>query len=164
MHRIDWFCLNWLFFYWIKEYYIVESGFEIDDAIEIIDENRGRIYVKEYVAIDDENDESITTIDQEPEQGIIYYYYYIKNFLIIVHMKELFKEMAECKNEIRNLKSIVRLVLFPIQSNQFFSSRFYQKIVLSNVDQFQPVNTIPFICPINQFSFSRFSRFSRYRK
>ncbi len=79
-------------------------------------------------------------------------------------MKELFKEMAECKNEIRNLKSIVRLVLFPIQSNQFFSSRFYQKIVLSNVDQFQPVNTIPFIFPINQFSFSRFSRFSRYRK
>ncbi|CAF1036888.1 unnamed protein product [Rotaria sordida] len=75
-----------------KEYYIVESGFSTDDAIEIIDENRGLIYVKEIISTDDENDESIVTIDQEPEQ---------------VHMKELFKEMAECKNEIRSLKSIV---------------------------------------------------------
>ncbi len=29
-------------------------------------------------------------------------------------MKELFKEMAECKNEIRSLKSIVRHYLFSI--------------------------------------------------
>ncbi len=32
-------------------------------------------------------------------------------------MKELFKEMAECKNEIRSLKSIVKYFLFSIQSN-----------------------------------------------
>jgi hypothetical protein len=30
-----------------KEFAIVESGLSIDDAIEIIDVNRGRIYVKE---------------------------------------------------------------------------------------------------------------------
>ncbi|CAF0760534.1 unnamed protein product [Adineta ricciae] len=72
-----------------KEFYIVESGFTTDDAFEIIDENRGQIYVKELPSMDDD---SMMTIDQEPEQ---------------VHMKELFKEMAECKNEIRNLKSIV---------------------------------------------------------
>ena len=35
-------------------------------------------------------------------------------------MKELFKEMAECKNEIRSLKSIVRCYLFSIQSNHSF--------------------------------------------
>jgi len=75
-----------------REYYIVESGFSTDNAVEIIDENRGIIYVKEILSIDDENDESIITVDQEPEQ---------------VQMKELFKEMAECKNEIRSLKSIV---------------------------------------------------------
>jgi len=86
-----------------KEYYIVESGFSTDDAIEIIDENRGRIYVKEYFSIDDENDESIRTIEQEePDQ---------------VHMKELFKEMAECKNEIRDLKSIV------LSENHFLKRR-----------------------------------------
>jgi len=38
-----------------KEFAIVESGFSIDDAIEIIDVNRGRIYVKE--------------IDHEPQQS-----------------------------------------------------------------------------------------------
>ncbi|CAF2714785.1 unnamed protein product [Rotaria sp. Silwood2] len=86
-----------------KEYYIVESGFSTDDAIEIIDENRGLIYVKEITATDDdENDDSIVTIDQEPEQ---------------VHMKELFKEMTECKNEIRSLKSIV------LSENRFMKRR-----------------------------------------
>ncbi|CAF0791981.1 unnamed protein product [Rotaria sp. Silwood1] len=85
-----------------KEYYIVESGFSTDDAIEIVDENRGLIYVKEIIFTDDENDESIVTIDQEPEQ---------------VHMKELFKEMAECKNEIRSLKSIV------LSENRFIKRR-----------------------------------------
>ncbi len=59
------------FFYSLKEFYIVESGFSTDDAIEIIDENRGHIYVKEMLIINDENDESIRTIDQEPEQGLI---------------------------------------------------------------------------------------------
>ena len=51
----------------LKEYYIVESGFSTDDATEIIDENRGHLYVKEFLPIHDENDESI---DQEPEQGL----------------------------------------------------------------------------------------------
>ncbi|CAF1116789.1 unnamed protein product [Adineta steineri] len=72
-----------------KEFYIVESGFTTDDAIEIIDENRGPIHVKELSIVDDD---SMITFDTESEQ---------------IHMKELFKEMAECKNEIRNLKSIV---------------------------------------------------------
>ncbi len=58
--------------YWLKEYYIVESGFSTDDAIEIMDENRGHIYVKEFFPNNDENDESIRTIDQEPEQGMFY--------------------------------------------------------------------------------------------
>ncbi|UJR26379.1 hypothetical protein I4U23_007711 [Adineta vaga] len=73
-----------------KEFYIIEPGFSIDDTIEIIDENRGQIFVRELISVDD--DDSMVTIDQEPDQ---------------VHMKELFKEMAECKNEIRDLKSIV---------------------------------------------------------
>jgi len=61
------------FCFWIKEYYIVESGFTTDDAIEIIDENRGLIYVKEILPTDDE---SIITIDQEPEQGWFFQYYF----------------------------------------------------------------------------------------
>ncbi len=64
--RIYEFILIIFFSFWIKEYYIVESGFTTDDAIEIIDENRGLIYVKEILPTDDE---SIITIDQEPEQG-----------------------------------------------------------------------------------------------
>lgn len=52
-----------------KEFYIVESGFSTTDAIEINDENRGQIFVKEFIPIDDDNDESIGTIDQESEQG-----------------------------------------------------------------------------------------------
>jgi hypothetical protein len=88
-----------------------------------MDENRGHIYVKEVLSIGDENDESIRTVDQESEQGIfLYRFYSIKEFFILlVHMKELFKEMAECKNEIRSLKSIVRSDQFSIQSNHFFS-------------------------------------------
>ncbi len=43
------------FFFLMKEFYIVESGCSIDDAIEIIDDKRGRIYVKE--------------INQEPQQS-----------------------------------------------------------------------------------------------
>lgn len=66
-----------------KEFYIVESGFTTDDAIEINDENRGQIYVKEVFLFDDENDESIRTIDHEPEQGKIYFSrfnFILKNF------------------------------------------------------------------------------------
>ncbi len=37
-----------------------------------MDENRGHIYVKEFFSNNDENDESIRTIDQEPEQGMFY--------------------------------------------------------------------------------------------
>jgi hypothetical protein len=55
-------------FVW-QEFYIVQSGFSTDDAIEIIDENRGHLFVKEIVSIYDENDESIATIEHEPEQG-----------------------------------------------------------------------------------------------
>ncbi|CAF5165899.1 unnamed protein product, partial [Rotaria magnacalcarata] len=51
---------------------------------------------------DDENNESILTMEQEPEQ---------------VHMKELFKEMAECKSEIQSLKSIV------LSENRFIKCR-----------------------------------------
>jgi hypothetical protein len=43
----------------IKEFYIVEAGFSIDDAVEIIDDKRGRIYVKE--------------IEQEPQQSSFIY-------------------------------------------------------------------------------------------
>jgi len=75
-----------------KEFYIVEPGFSTVDAIEIVDENRGVVYVKEIDTTDDENDESMATIDPEPHQ---------------IRMKELFKEMTECKNEIKSLKSIV---------------------------------------------------------
>ena len=39
----------------MKEFYIVNSTDSIDDAIEILDENRGRIYVKE---IDSELEQS----------------------------------------------------------------------------------------------------------
>jgi hypothetical protein len=46
------------FFFLIKEFYIVESGYSTDDAIEIIDKKRGRIYVKE--------------IEQEPEQSLFF--------------------------------------------------------------------------------------------
>lgn len=75
-----------------KEYYIVEPGFSTDDAIEIVDENRGVIYVKEMLPVEDEIDDINRTFEQEPEQ---------------VHMKDLYKEMAQCKNEIRSLKSLV---------------------------------------------------------
>ncbi|CAF3215070.1 unnamed protein product [Rotaria socialis] len=85
-----------------KEYYIVESGFSTDGAVPIIDENRGLIYVKEILSSDDENNESILTMEQESEQ---------------VHMKELFKEMAECKSEIQSLKSIV------LSENRFIKCR-----------------------------------------
>ncbi|CAF1374270.1 unnamed protein product [Rotaria sordida] len=61
-----------------KEFYIVESGFSIDNAIEINDNNRGQIYVKE--------------VDDESQQ---------------IQMKGLIQEMIECKNELRSLKSIV---------------------------------------------------------
>lgn len=37
--------------------------------MEIVDENRGHIYVKEMLLSEDENDESIITVDQETEQG-----------------------------------------------------------------------------------------------
>lgn len=57
--------IDWLIVF-LKEYYIVESGFSTDDAIEIIDENRGIIYVKEMLPIEDENE----TFEQEPEQGL----------------------------------------------------------------------------------------------
>lgn len=93
--------------------------------MEIMDENRGQIYVKEMLLMDDENDESIRTIDQEPEQGLInnscpidrHFFLYL-----LVQMKELFKEMAECKNEIRSLKSIVRCSA--LSSKQNSSSSF----------------------------------------
>lgn len=59
-------------------------------------------------------------------------------------MKELFKEMAQCKNEIRSLKSIVSDYFQTIKSLVILlSSRFYQKIVLS-VDQLQQVNLIDY--------------------
>jgi len=46
-------------------------------------------------------------------------------------MKELFKEMAECKNEIRNLKSIVRQHhLISLQSNDQFC--FFFKVLSEN--------------------------------
>jgi len=38
-----------LFLILLKEFYIIESDDLTDDAIEIIDDNRGRIYVKEIV-------------------------------------------------------------------------------------------------------------------
>lgn len=52
-----------------KEYYIVESGFSTDDAIEIVDENRGIIYVKEMLPMEDENEDINRTFEHEPEQG-----------------------------------------------------------------------------------------------
>ncbi|CAF3045256.1 unnamed protein product [Rotaria sp. Silwood2] len=61
-----------------KEFYIVESDVSTDDAIEINDNNRGRIYVKE--------------IDHESPE---------------IQIKGLLQEMIECKNELRSLKSIV---------------------------------------------------------
>jgi hypothetical protein len=39
----------------MKEFYIIESGFSTDDAIEIIDAKRGRLYIKE--------------INQEPQES-----------------------------------------------------------------------------------------------
>ena len=60
------FLFDWLVSVDVKEFYIVESGFTTDDAFEIIDENRGQIYVKELPSMDDD---SMMTIDQEPEQG-----------------------------------------------------------------------------------------------
>ena len=53
---------------------------------------------------------------------------------ISVHMKTLFKEMAQCKSEIRSLKSIVRRFFsFNRSIDQYLSLRFYPKIVLNVV-------------------------------
>ena len=91
--------------------------------------------------INDENDESLRTIDQEPEQGLPFFpisLLFYNEILFLVHMKELFKEMAECKNEIRNLTSLVRHFRFLFNYFILFF-RFYQKNVIPNVDQFQQV-------------------------
>ncbi|UJR22680.1 hypothetical protein I4U23_025717 [Adineta vaga] len=60
-----------------KEFYVVESGSSVADAIEIMDENRGQIYVKE--------------IDPSKQNK----------------MNALMQEVAECRNEIRSLKSVL---------------------------------------------------------
>lgn len=54
-----------------KEYYIVESGFSTDGAIEINDDMRGPIYIKELTSSENENDELSVTGEQEPELGML---------------------------------------------------------------------------------------------